>query len=64
MWTLKIEKELYSVSEENKCDQCRKMDELEEGQDICPKIWSCKIYAKPGKEYKHFKPRVTATAAR
>lgn len=52
------------MSEENKCDQCRKMDELEEGQDICPKIWSCKTYAKPGNEYKHFKPRETAVAVR
>lgn len=39
------------------CEFCKKMDELPEGTDSCPKVWSCKIYAKPGNEYKHFIPR-------
>ena len=49
---------MSEAAEEKSCEVCKKMDELiEEGKDICPKVWSCKVYARPGKEYKHFEPR-------
>lgn len=39
------------------CELCKKMDELPEGTDICPRIWACVVYARPGSEYKHFEPK-------
>jgi hypothetical protein len=52
---------LDTVAEEKKteksCELCKKINELPEDVDICPRIWTCVTYARPGSEYKHFVPK-------